>query len=107
MSSRPSDDDEIMNREVTVIYQDDSEDPFHKNRKKMTLREAYSEIDSSRQYNFCAKCGHDINEHAPTIDYVTKYAGKCQRSDCNCVQYYFSGIVKTEKELEKEKVSPY
>lgn len=80
---------------VLVIDKVDGEE----RRRKMTLREAYAEIDFSTQHSLCKNCSHDIDEHETTKDYKTKFAGKCTRIlFCSCDQY-IPGEVKTEKEI--------
>jgi hypothetical protein len=95
-----------MSKEVTVIYSAD-DDPDAKPREKMTLRDAYSKIDDSKQYSYCTRCGHDIRQHASTLEYKTKYAGRCEVMfdegiPCACPQYYYSGVTRTQKEIDLE-----
>lgn len=100
-----------MSKEVTVVYSTDDvmpDDPTYKPREKMTLREAYSKIDNSKQYSYCTRCGHDIRMHARTEEYMTKYAGRCnfiydEGVTCHCPQYYYSGVTKTQKEIDSSK----
>jgi hypothetical protein len=94
---------EEYNKVVTVIYSDDSlipGDEEYKERKKMKLGDALSEIDNSKQYSFC-ECEHDIRDHDASDDVIKRLAGKC--NSCQCKEYKFSGVVKTDKELKLQK----
>lgn len=75
-------------------------------RRTMTLGQAYSEIDFSRQHSFCKECGHDINIHEDIADYKTKFAGRClykaKKQHCHC-ESYMPGPVMTTKELKHAK----
>ena len=101
----PPDSDEYA-KEITVIESTDDQAEMQLPRRKMKKGEALAEIDRSKQFSFC-KCQHDIRLHEPTEDYITKLAGKCTWSECNCQGYQFSGIVKTQRELDQEIESSY
>jgi hypothetical protein len=109
--------EEEQDKKILVIEKRRNEDGTTEEiRKTMTLREAYSKIDYSKQISLCKSCGHDIDEHEATKDYRTKFAGACSRKyavckfekgkkywACPCTQYK-PGPVTTQKELEKKKV---